>query len=290
MRTKIVYVLVSEETDYYYEMFLMSLYSLRLYHLNDEVIVVADEDTYYRLQAKKDPLLAMGIKYIQVSIPLEYNKTLRSRYLKTQLRQYIEDNFLYIDCDTIICGRLDSIDNIEVDLATVYDLHYKQPLTAAHCKKFINHFYEFQLEGEPLFNSGLIYAKSTPEIMRFYVGWHQYWKESVTGGEHKDMPALCKINSEMGHIISELPDVWNCQISTVRAYPFIRNCKILHYFGGVKNRGGRLIYKTLKQVKEKQSVSGIAKFFARHPHSIGYLIMVRRKAYMLYGRISTLHK
>ena len=37
MRTKIVYVLVSQETDYYYEMLQLSLYSLRLYHPNDVV-------------------------------------------------------------------------------------------------------------------------------------------------------------------------------------------------------------------------------------------------------------
>ena len=125
MRTKIVYVLVSQETDYYYEMLLLSLYSLLLYHPKGdaEVEVVMDEDTHQRLVGKKAEMLN-DVTPIVVSIPPEYTVMQRSRYLKTQLRQLVKGDFLFLDCDTLICDRLDDVDNIKANVAMVSDANY----------------------------------------------------------------------------------------------------------------------------------------------------------------------
>ena len=93
MRTKIVYVLVSQESDYYYEMALLSLYSLRLHHPKDVVQIVMDEDTHQRLTAMESPILSSATPIV-VSIPERFTVMQRSRYLKTKLTEIIEGDLL----------------------------------------------------------------------------------------------------------------------------------------------------------------------------------------------------
>lgn len=52
MNTKIVYV-VRRKSDYYVEMLRLSLASLRLYHPNDSVEIVMDDETYLFLTKKE---------------------------------------------------------------------------------------------------------------------------------------------------------------------------------------------------------------------------------------------
>ena len=103
MKTKIVYVLVSQESDFYYEMLLLSLHSLRLYHSREdtEVVVVMDQDTHTRLQEMRATLLK-EITPLPVDVPSDYSIKQRSRYLKTNLRELLRGDFLYLDTDTVL--------------------------------------------------------------------------------------------------------------------------------------------------------------------------------------------
>ena len=47
----------------------------------------------------------------------------KSRWLKSQLYNYIEDDFLFIDCDTIINSSLIEITNTPFNLAFVLNAH-----------------------------------------------------------------------------------------------------------------------------------------------------------------------
>ena len=109
MKTPIVYVLISSEQDYFLEEFWVSLFSLRQFHPKDKVIVVTDEPTSHRIDDRPE-LKEMISEVIIVPLPDEYNGRLRSRTLKTTVRNIIDGDFLTIDTDTVICKPLDEVD------------------------------------------------------------------------------------------------------------------------------------------------------------------------------------
>lgn len=232
MKTKIVYVLVSEETDYYYEMVLLSLYSLRLYHPNGdtEVELVMDEASYQRLVDKRAAILD-DVTPIVVPIPPEYTKMQRSRYLKTQLRQLVKGAFLYIDNDTIICNRLDEIDEESADVAMVADVNSDLLLIAnQHSIDRCNAAGFPDVIGKPYFNSGVAFVKDTDAAYNFFIKWHVNWQKSMMQGVNYDQPALCQSNIESDYIVKELSGVWNCQIFCNGAINYLKGKKIIHYY------------------------------------------------------------
>ena len=109
---KAVYVLVSREEDLFYEMFLLSLHSLKVHDPGREVEVVLDPETYARVLAKDEPDLR-GVRFTETAIPPGLDGLQRSRYLKTRLRSLVDGDFLYIDTDTIVCAPLSDIEGTQ---------------------------------------------------------------------------------------------------------------------------------------------------------------------------------
>lgn len=266
MKTKIVYVLVSQETDYYYEMLLLSLYSLRLYHPKDTVEVVMDEDTYQRLVDKQAAMLN-DVTPIVVPIPSEYTVLQRSRYLKTSLRQIIKGDFLFLDNDTLICDSLADIDNVEADMAMVAECNWSLPLKdmpgIERCKKA-----GFgDLTGEANFNSGVIYVKDNQKAQDLFCNWHKMWKHSVKNGVPFDQPALCKANKNKNKCIKEIPYVWNYQLFCGNGYISKNNCHILHYR---TIRNNLSLITLMNQIKKDGHINSQVGKVAKLPRTVGF--------------------
>lgn len=97
MKTKIVYVLVSNDTDYYLEQAYVSMFSLKKYNPKAQIYVVADKDTVDGINANsiRQKLSA----YVDSFIPINFDKNVglkeRSRFLKTTLRKHIDGDFCF---------------------------------------------------------------------------------------------------------------------------------------------------------------------------------------------------
>lgn len=128
MRTKIVYILISDDLDIVYEQALISVYSLRKHNSDANVILVVDEDTNAGLVDKRSQIIQYVNEIIQVSVPIEYSKIQRSRFIKTSLRELISGGFFYIDVDTVIIGDLSFVDYIQDDIAMAYDANTPYPI------------------------------------------------------------------------------------------------------------------------------------------------------------------
>lgn len=241
MRTKIVYVLVSQESDYYYEMFLLSHYSLRLHHPKGdaEVVLVMDTDTHQRLVDKKASVLD-DVTPVVVRIPEEYNVMQRSRYLKTSLRQRVEGDFLYIDCDTIICEPIDEIDIINEDIAM---------LPERMSDGWVKNLEKVQLgylKNAAFYNTGIIYVKDTPDIYKLFEVWHASWKSYLHLGTNLDQPAFCKAAQETHCNIKRMPSIWNYFLE--RAEIDINpRAKIFHYLSHDNGTARHLLFSKIRQ-------------------------------------------
>lgn len=230
MKTKILYVLVSSQRDCYLEQAYVSMRSVKHHMPDAHIVLLTDTATMGTCTGLRGEKMAIANEVIVIDLDAQtYNAQQRSRLLKTNSRNYVQGDYLYIDTDTIITKPLHEIDTIESDLAACWDTH-----TTAKASPF----YGLTLRdgrklGWPVeheeyyFNGGLMYAKDSPKAHEFYTLWHKNLQEGWKLGVMMDQPSLAKTNYMLGHVIDVLPEIWNCQL--IYGMKFLRDAKIVHY-------------------------------------------------------------
>lgn len=253
MKTKIVYTLVSSPSDFYLEQALLSVYSVRMYNPHANVILVADHATCQSIVGKRTRIKKYITSIVEVEVPSEYNNVQKSRYLKTNLRKFVQGDYLFIDCDTTICDSLSDIDNNDADIAMVADMNGNLLLEDANTLQKYKDAGFGDATGLPYFNSGVIFARDTEMVHKFYVDWYDNWCKSDCNGVKYDQPALCVTNANHGLVIKELSGTWNCQFK-MWGFPYLKKAKIMHYYS---NNGETASFFTLpmdvlyQQVREE---------------------------------------
>lgn len=232
MKTKIIYVLVSSYRDIYYEQCLVSVYSLRKFHKDAQVVVLVDDSTAESLIGNRSQLATLVTEIKVVEIPAEYTSIQRSRAIKTSIRKHINGDFMFIDTDTVICAPLDDIDNIEAELAIVPDFHVsfaEYPFRGYILSEMQRLFEQDASHVVNYFNSGVIYAKDTEVVHCFFEQWNKNWTYSaIEKNNPKDQPALLKTDTDAGQVIQVLDGDYNCQIAAGIRYLY--SAKVLHFF------------------------------------------------------------
>lgn len=245
MNTKIVYVVTSNINDYYLEQTLISILSLRIHNPSATVILVVDDSTYQIIINTRKKLYNAVTRIVVAPTPKDFNNVQKSRFIKTSLRKLIDGDFLFIDSDTVISAPLDDIDNIQASVAAVKDKHldignHNWKNLIENWANFVN--WELTPKDNVYFNSGVFYVKDDELAHKLYEKWHQFWLESNEKGLSIDQPVLGKANSICGHIIKELPGIWNCQILE-NGLRFLNEAKIIHFFSStLDNRGANSAY------------------------------------------------
>ena len=235
MKTKIVYVLTSDEEDIYLSQTIVSAYSLKNKNPDAVVELVVDKKTDMTIVGKRALILDYIDKKIVVDVPEKYDKVQASRYLKTNLREYISGDSLYIDSDTIIADKLNEIDNFNASLGMVLDEH--APISFFGSPKTVRQrLHEAGWKGEKdlvYYNGGLVYAKDDDTAKQFYRSWHEKWKYTNENcGWHYDQPSLAVVNEELGRPIAELDGTWNCQV-LYNGLNYLYKAKIIHFYASL---------------------------------------------------------
>ncbi len=266
MKTKLVYVLTCTGNDKYAAMVVLSLYTFKIHNPTSNAFVVMDESTHLALEKDRSSILDNATSVV-VDIPPEYNVMQRSRYLKTNLRRIVEGDFLYIDSDTFVTGSLDDVDDTDADVAMVTDLN--RPLEQGNTNDDIERSIRAgfcDLENEPYFNGGVMFARDTPVAHKLFDKWHECWKKSLANGVPQDQPALCEANRVLEHPIKKLSGIWNCQyryLNNVDYGKFLKNVKILHYYAVVDF--GFLLTFLIERTRKKGEVDAVVATIVRHP-------------------------
>ena len=120
---KFVYIIVSDKDDYYFEQLLVSVTSLISTNPGAYITLVMDKYTDNLLSNDQKGVLSKINEIKVIDLDTNLSKKSRSRLLKTNLRNIVDGDFLYIDSDTIVLERLFA-ENIEPDLAAVHHLHF----------------------------------------------------------------------------------------------------------------------------------------------------------------------
>lgn len=231
MNLQFVYVLVSSDKDCYLEELWASVYSLRIFHKEEDIVVLADTKTAERILQRKQ-LATLISRIITVDVPETYSAKERSRDIKTRVRELINGDFLFIDTDTIITDSLKDINQITADIAAVPDAHtslQKHPFGDG-VRNNVKRIFNEDISDSPYwYNSGVMFVRDTPIAHKLYKRWNENWKFSTFEKSFsQDQPALIKTDKEFGYIIKKLPDIYNCQLALSVKYFY--EARIVHFW------------------------------------------------------------
>lgn len=241
LKTKIVYVLISNEHDTYLEQLYFSMYSLKLYNPNARITIVCDSTTKDSFVDKRKQLSEIADNIVAVDVPTIYTNMQKSRFIKTSLRSYINGDFIYIDNDTIISDDLSDLDNLDSPLMGIPDFHSSLKKYPGN-KDFQSFSKKVGLDFDKhkyCFNGGVIYAKDQPISHQFYESWHKEWIENLKLGYSTDQQSLFAANEKCGFPIKVMDDAYNCQIM-FNGLKYLYRAKIIHYFASGINSSSNL--------------------------------------------------
>ena len=229
MKTKLVYVLTCAPEANYIEQALMSVWSARHWNPDAHIVLITDNLTDQLFVGKRAEIL----DYIseKIVIPFEddsLSMVYRSRWLKTSVRQLIKGDFLFIDCDTIVCKSLVEVDSFDKEICAVRDsnVDFKDDNSRdVTCSLILKLGVDADKEMYH-FSSGVIFVKDTLTTHKFYDRWHQNWIYSFSLSIAIDQPSLAKTDIEFGHIISCINDQYNSVFYTQDVN--LTNSSILH--------------------------------------------------------------
>lgn len=229
MKTKALYVLVSNDKDYYLEQAYLSVYSLKLHNPDMCVVALMDDITNKGLVGKREKFLSAIDEKVVIDLDSDWNPIKRSRYLKTSARLHVKGDFLFIDTDTIIVSSLEDIDNCEYDLAAVRDAHTTMNnLYVDRTLELSKKLSVPLLSNIVCFNSGIFYVKDNDRSYSFYKQWNSLWMRGANLGVLQDQPSLNILNQSLD-LIMEIDGIWNCQLLR-NGLNYFANAKIVHYF------------------------------------------------------------
>lgn len=240
MNTKILYILVSNESEYYLEQFFISSYSLKYYNKDAYVVLLTDDKTNNYLENKCKAALAYVNEVVKIDFPEEFDNRRKSRYLKTNAREYIDGDYLFIDTDTVITAPLSAVDEFDMLIGAVYDMNCSLNKHPSFMEiKYKSEKIGYPVKGSDLYyNSGVMYVKDMPQVQTFYRRWHENYIAGTKYGIFTDQQSLLKTNAEMG-LISTMDGVWNCQV--VNNLSNLNNAKIIHYFCSGAHGGNTIL-------------------------------------------------
>lgn len=238
---KIIYVVVSSERDFYLEQFVISSYSLRLHNPSCHITLVTDEDTARLIDDKRQYVTNSYDERVTILCPPKYDNLIKSRFIKTSLRNHIDGDFLFIDTDTVVVRSLTDIDDFDGDIYAVPDKHLR--ISAHQGLEILMNDAKiagFTLKSDDYYlNSGVMLVRDTDIARRLYEEWHKSWLNNIKKRLLRDQPALAKADEVMGHPIKLLPHEWNCQV-VENGLKYLHNSYIIHYFASNKNKLKRI--------------------------------------------------
>lgn len=225
-----VYVLVSTEKDYYTEQALASIYSLKLHNPEVKVCLVTDTETFDSLRGNRSRIKEFADDFVTVKLPEDLNQHEKSRHLKTSVRQLVKGDFVFIDDDTIVTGRLDDVEDWDFDIGAVSNCH----TDARNCNQLKRYMEQTGLTewgNEEYYNTGFLWVRDNEKTRKFYKDWHELWdKDRKDYKIYIDQPTFGKALELNPGTLKELTGEYNCQIITHGSRDFIHDAKMVHYF------------------------------------------------------------
>lgn len=264
MQTKLVYVLTCAPEATYIEQALISIWSARYHNPDAHIVLLVDDKTNELLVGKRAEVLEYVTEKVVVRIPNEFNLMQASRWLKTSVRNIIDGDFLFVDCDTVITQSLEDIDNFECEIGAVLDTHRPMSKLRPQEQRNIMLFAEkcgWDFNGLEYYrSSGVLFVRDTRATHEFYSLWHKNYLHSSKCDVNIDQISFERTSQELP-LIRHIDDTWNT-IMFIRPR-FIEQAKIIH-FASLNNNSFLFSKRVLQYIREN-GLTPYLKYYILHP-------------------------
>lgn len=222
-----VFVVTAGKSDLFAQMARVSTAAVRLVEPTARVTLVCDEQLTGRTEPGIRALL--GEVDLVLARAADYDDPgMRSRHLKTSLREIVTGEFLYLDVDAVPVRPLGEVARICGDAAGCLD---RNQIAADYVvDEWVRDIYgrlEWSLPRR-YFNGGVMFWKDTPAARQLGAWWHESWRQTSALGRHEDQPGLNHAIESSPAAVVELPRVYNAMIHWRRE--MARDAKIIHFF------------------------------------------------------------
>lgn len=230
MKTKLVYVLTCTPEKYYIEQAYISIFSARYYNPDATIVLIVDRLTDALFVGKRADVLRYVTEKIVVDLPKDIGPVLSSRYLKTSMRNRIDGDFLFIDCDTVITQNLSEIDNWQIEMGAALDCGRPVSLFTQWDKQnlkcnAVKCGWNFD-DVENYHSTGVLYVRDTSTTHNFFNKWYEYYRYTNERGLVIDQISFQK-TEQVYPIVSNINPRWNCIMFTRPM--FVNEAKIIHF-------------------------------------------------------------
>ena len=275
---KYLYILTSDDSDFYLEQAMLSMYSLRLQMPNAFISLLVDETTEIGLKGKRSEIINFTNELISINIDHRYNKKACSRWLKTSMRQHLTGDFLYIDGDTIITDDLSELDTMDINLGAVLNEHTKLSSLSKYNPAYFKKMQDLDkrlsfvstIKSDTYFNGGLLLCKDCTIGHNFFKEWHELWLYCFEQGIITDQQSYNQSNYILGNIITELDGKWNCQFLSDGGIRYFHDAKIIHYFTAMQGDNPYLLanHNIIEHIKKTGVINQELKNMLANPKSL----------------------
>lgn len=234
----------------------VSIYSVKRVSPASRIRCIVADDEAAELDSMVPPFLQGQIEWVRVPVPAG-TAAYRSRWIKTQLVQWLDGPSLYLDSDILVVKPLVWGELSSFSFATarnrVADENFKEwPTRVNGIKKFASAGWEWDPRLDGFYrNSGVMYIRPGERVEAIFAAWHQKWLEFVSlSGHYVDQPSLNVTLLESAWD-EQLPNRWN---APVRAIPgSARGAYIHHYYSslGMEGDGDFTLFGQLVQMMEE---------------------------------------
>jgi hypothetical protein len=227
----VCYCLADDARGRYARMLYLSSSLLRAVEPKRRIVILVDTTSWHDLGDDRK-YLELADEIIPIDVPDDYDSViLRSRWLKTRMRTLLSGDFIFLDADALPIRSLTGLrpQNHAHFAAARERWGFGWPFFAPADwdELFASAGYENPV-GFPVYNSGVMYLRDSPECHRLSHAWHTCWSALCRSGRvYRDQPALTWAIKTERVAVTELPRSYN---ALVHMRPFeALGARILHY-------------------------------------------------------------
>jgi hypothetical protein len=210
---KLVYCLSGDSADTVGQMTRLSIAVARYTNPQAVVSLVVDRMTFNALEAVRSRLLDEVDDTIVVTTR-DGPAALRSRHLKTSMRNVVCGAFLFVDSDTLIRKTLQPVWPADSDVAACPN-HSRDTFQEQLWVEDARHLQTMGWASPSVYlNSGVIFFADSPKASSAGQCWHESWVEGlIRTGRHNDQPSFNHAISATRARLYVLPHAWNAQFN-----------------------------------------------------------------------------
>lgn len=227
-----IYVLSLRDENLFLQMTVISATLVRKNSPGAKILIAIDELTNLKKYSLEyELLLKLKVEILIVKTGFS-DCVLSSRFIKLSLPNLVNEQFLYLDGDTLPLSNIDCIE-ISGDIGMVRDLNRGasdftlNENRIANCKAM-----NWPVPEYPYCNSGVIFVKHSSQVKDLFQQAHEIWLSACDMGIHcgDQLPLNIAIGQSSRINLTLLNDIYNAQIRV--APQLAPKAKILHIFSG----------------------------------------------------------